>query len=80
MIGKVLRGIIKKKKLTYRQIASDLGIDHGNLYHSLMNGANPEWKTIEKLLDYLGYDFKLTKRKEVKIESKVSQKKPRKRR
>jgi hypothetical protein len=45
-----------------------------------MNGANPEWKTIEKLLDYLGYDFKLTKRKEVKIESKVSQKKPRKRR
>ena len=65
MIGKTLRDIIRRKKITYRKIASDLGIDHGNLYHSLTNGANPEWKTIEKLLDYLGYDFKLVKRKEV---------------
>jgi DNA-binding phage protein len=66
MIGKLIRDIINQKKVTYRKIASDLGMDHGNLYHSLMNGANPEWKTIEKLLDYLGYDFKLVKRREVK--------------
>lgn len=63
MIGRILREIIKKRKLTYRKIASDLSMDHGNLYHSLKNGANPEWKTIEKLLDYLGYDFRLVKRK-----------------
>ena len=31
-----------------------------------MDGVNPEWKTIDKLLDYLGYDFKLVRRKEVK--------------
>ena len=61
-----MRQIIKKKKLTYRKIANDLGMDHGNLYHSLKNGANPEWKTIEKLLDYFGYDVRLVKRKEVK--------------
>jgi transcriptional regulator with XRE-family HTH domain len=79
MIGKVLREIIKKEKLSYRRVALDLGIDPGNLYHSLMNGANPEWKTIEKLLDYLGYDFKLLKRKEVS-RSKLSQKRERKRR
>ena len=66
MIGKTIREIIKKKNLTYRKIANDLGINHANLYHSLMNGANPEWKTIKKLLDYLGYDFRVMKRKEVK--------------
>ena len=69
MIGALLRGIIKKKRLTYRKIASDLGMDHGNLYHSLANGANPEWKTIEKLLNYLGYDVRVVERKEVKPET-----------
>lgn len=63
MIGEAIREIIKKKKLTYREIASDLGIDHANLYHSLMNGANPEWKTIEKLLGYLGYEVRIVKSK-----------------
>lgn len=75
MIGKIIREIIKKKKLTYRKIASDLGVAHGNLYRSLMNGANPEWKTIEKLLDYLGYDFKAVERKGAKkIKSKSTRK------
>ena len=73
MIGAMLRHIIKEKKLTYRKIAGDLGMDHGNLFHSLKNGANPEWKTIEKLLDYLGYDVKLEKRKGLKsVKSKLS--------
>ena len=66
MIRKHLKEIIKKEKLSYRKIASALGVDHGNLYHSLFDRGNPEWKTIQKLLDYLGYDVKLTKRKEVK--------------
>ena len=63
MIGKTIRSIISEKKLTYRKIASDLGIDHGNLYHSLVNGGNPEWKTIEKLLGYLGYEVRIVKSK-----------------
>jgi transcriptional regulator with XRE-family HTH domain len=61
MIGEAIREIIKKNKLTYRQIASDLGIDHANLYHSLKKGANPEWNTIEKLLGYLGYEVQIVK-------------------
>ena len=68
MIGKTLRGLIKKHKVTYRKIAQDLGVDHGNLYRSLMDDANPEWNTVKKVLDYLGYDFKIIKRKEVKPE------------
>ena len=79
MIGKTLRNIIKKKKLTYRKIASDLGVDHGNLYHSLMNGANPEWKTIETLLNYLSYDFKVVERKGVKSIGSKSKKKSKRR-
>jgi transcriptional regulator with XRE-family HTH domain len=63
MIGGAIREIIKKKKLTYRQIASDLRIDHANLYHSLEKGANPEWNTIEKLLGYLGYEVRIVKSK-----------------
>jgi transcriptional regulator with XRE-family HTH domain len=74
MIGKIIRDIIKNKKLTYRKIASDLGVAHGNLYRSLINGANPEWKTIEKLLDYLGYDFKVVERKEVTVKAKAKRK------
>jgi DNA-binding phage protein len=63
MIEKILRDIIKKENLTYRGIARELGIDHGSLYRSLMDGANPEWKTIKKLLDHLGYGFKVIKKR-----------------
>ena len=66
MIGKIIRELIKKHGVTYRKLAQDLGVDHGNLYRSLMDNANPEWNTIKKVLDYLGYDFKIIKRKEVK--------------
>ncbi len=66
MIGNLLKDILKERTLTYRRVAEDLGIDHASLHRSLKNGGNPEWKTIEMILDYLGYDFKLLKRKEVK--------------
>uniref|UniRef100_A0A7V3NU23 HTH cro/C1-type domain-containing protein n=1 Tax=candidate division WOR-3 bacterium TaxID=2052148 RepID=A0A7V3NU23_UNCW3 len=72
MIGKILKDLIKKHGVSYRKIAKDLGVDHGNLYRSLKNDSNPEWKTIKKVLDYLGYDFKIIKRREVK--SKKSKK------
>jgi transcriptional regulator with XRE-family HTH domain len=73
IIGKKLREIIKEEKLTFRGIAQEIGVDHASLCRSLKEGANPEWKTIEKLLDYLGYDFKLIKRKEVKpVKTKAS--------
>jgi DNA-binding phage protein len=58
-----------KHNVTYRKIAQDLGVDHGNLYRSLMDDANPEWNTVKRVLDYLGYDFKIIKRKEVKTET-----------
>ena len=66
-IGKEIRSIIKKKGISLYQVAKDLGITWESLYRSLLNGANPEWKRIGQILDYLDYDFLLKpKRKEVK--------------
>jgi DNA-binding phage protein len=60
---KNLPKLVKKKKLTYWEVASDLGIDLANLNHSLKNCSNPEWNTIEKLLGYLGYEVRIVKSK-----------------
>ncbi len=66
-VGKDIRDIIKKKGITLYQIAKDLGITWESLYRSLQDGANPEWKRIKQILDYLDYDILLKpKRKEVK--------------
>ena len=74
-IGKSIKEVIEKKRITRYRIAKDLGIDEASLHRSLMDGANPEWETIKKLLDYLGYDFKLVQRKEVKgVHGKSSRK------
>ena len=66
-IGREIRGIIKKKGLSLYQMAKDLGVTWESLYRSLQDGANPEWKRIKQILDYLDYDIVLKpKRKEVK--------------
>lgn len=72
-IQKELRDIIRKEGLTPYAVAKAIGIDHASLYKSLIEGANLEWNTIKKVLEHLGYDFKIIKRKEVKpIKSKPS--------
>lgn len=68
-IGREIRNIIKKKGLSLYRVAKDLGITWESLYRSLLDCANPEWKRIGQILDYLGYDFVLKpKGKEVKPE------------
>lgn len=62
----MLREIVEKEKVTNRGLARAIGVDHASLIRSLRNGGNPESKTIEKILHYLGYDLKFVKRKEVK--------------
>ena len=66
-IGREIRAIIKKKGLSLYQIAKDLGVTWESLYRSLQDEANPEWKRIKQILDYLNYEIVLKpKRKEVK--------------
>ena len=65
-IGKELKRLLKKHKVSIYKIAEDFGVAHESLYRSLNNGANPEWKRIKQILNYLGYDLKFIKRREVK--------------
>jgi DNA-binding phage protein len=65
-IGREIKRLIKKEKASIYKMAEDLGLANESLYRSLKNGANPEWKTLKQILDYLGYDLKFIKRKEVK--------------
>ena len=66
-IGREIRAIIKKKGLSLYQIAKDLGVTWESLYRSLQDEANPEWKRIKQILDYLNYEIVLKpERKEVK--------------
>jgi len=65
----MLRSLIEEKeKTTIKRVAKAIGVDHGSLYRTLKDGGNPEGKTIQKILDYLGYELRIvkSKRKEVK--------------
>ena len=67
-LEKILRNLVKERGL--RRTSRDLGIDSGSLFRSLQDGSNLKLGRIEQLLDYFGYDLKLIKRKEVKIDNK----------
>jgi len=72
-ISRALRELVKKEKVPMTHLARGIGVHRVSLYTSLADGGNPERRTIEGILGYLGYDFKLVKRKEVKrIRSKPS--------
>jgi DNA-binding phage protein len=58
------------KEIGLRKTAHDLGIDHASLYRSLKDRSNIKLERIKQLLDYLGYDLILVKRKEVKTDAK----------
>lgn len=61
-IGKVLLELIANEGKSFRRTSIDLKVDRSTLYRSLKKG-NPEWKTIEKVLDYLGYEINIAKKR-----------------
>lgn len=62
-IGKEIREIIRKRGISFYRVSKDLGIAQESLYRSLLDTANPRWKTIKKVLDYLGYEIRIVKSK-----------------
>jgi DNA-binding phage protein len=60
---RVLRKLVRKEGL--RKVARELGIDPGSLYRSMMDGSNVGLNRIEAILDYFGFELKISKRKEV---------------
>ena len=65
-IGKEIKEIIKKKKISFYRIAKDLGIAQESLYRSLVDQGNPRWSTTKKILDYLGYELRIVKSRKKK--------------
>jgi DNA-binding phage protein len=59
-----IREIVKKKG-PIRKIAEEVDIDHANLIRLMREDSNPRLKTVEKIVDRLGYTL-LLRRKEVK--------------
>jgi DNA-binding phage protein len=62
-IGRTLRWLIIKEGKSIRRTSTDLQIDRASLQRSIKEGGNPEWKTIQKILDYLGYEIRIVKSK-----------------
>lgn len=72
-IGKEIREIIKKRKLSFYKVAKDLGLAQESLYRSLLDNGNPRWKTIKRVLDYLDCDIRIVRRRSkenVRVKSK----------
>ena len=65
-IGKAIKEIIRAKGISLNQIARDLGIAPESLFRSLKEDANPEWKRIRQILEYLNYEILLKPQKRVK--------------
>ena len=69
-MGRTLRELIAKEGKSIRRTSADLRIDRASLQRSINEGANPEWKTIQKILDYLGYEIRIVKSRTRKSRNK----------
>jgi DNA-binding phage protein len=65
-IGREIKKILKKKGLSVYRMAKDLRIADESLYRSLAKGANPEWRRIKQILNYLDYGIVLKAKKKKK--------------
>jgi probable addiction module antidote protein len=62
-IGKEIKEMIKRKGISRYRVSKDLGVAQESLLRSLKEDANPRWKTVKKVLDYLGYEIRFVKQK-----------------
>jgi len=61
--GKEIEIIMRKKGVSRYRISKDLGVAQESLLRSLKEDANPRWKTVKKVLDYLGYEIRFVKQR-----------------
>jgi DNA-binding phage protein len=62
-IGKEIKEMIKRKGISRYRVSKDLGVAQESLLRSLKEDANPRWKTVKRVLDYLGYEIRFVKQK-----------------
>jgi transcriptional regulator with XRE-family HTH domain len=68
-IGTELKAIMEKEGVTGYRIFKETGIGQSYISRILHNKANPNYLTLKRILDVLGYRItfeKISKRKEVK--------------
>jgi len=63
-IRQTIKEIVNKRG-SLREVAEEVSIDHANLIRLMREGSDPRLKTVERIVDRLGYSLTL-KRKEVK--------------
>jgi DNA-binding phage protein len=76
-IVRALNEIIRKEKTTVYAVAKAIDVDISSLYRALKNGGNLGAKSIDKILEHLGYEIRLikSKRKEAKSTRSKSRRK-----
>lgn len=57
-----IRKIIKKRA-SLRSVAKKIKVDRSSLHASLKDGANPRLSTLTKVLNHLGYELRITKKR-----------------
>ena len=62
-IRQIIRDTIKKKGLSIRGLAQEMGFDHANFVRVLKKDSDPRIKTLERIVDHLGYSLTLKKRR-----------------
>ena len=83
MIGSEIKSIMEREGVSGYRISKETGIDETYLSKIFRNRINPSYVTLNRILKAMGYQIcfeKVENRKKVRPESKISQKKPKKRR
>ena len=62
-IGTELKAIMKKKGITGYRISKETGIDEAHINRILHNRHYPNTRTLERILDVLGYEIRFVKSK-----------------
>jgi DNA-binding phage protein len=64
-IRQAIKEIVGKRG-SLREVAEEVGIDHANLIRLMREGSDPRLKTIERIIDRLGYSLTLKKKEVIK--------------
>jgi transcriptional regulator with XRE-family HTH domain len=82
-IGTELKAVMEKEGITGYRLSQETGLSETYISKLLHNKMNPTYRTLKCIADFLGYRIcfeRISQGKEVKTESKVSQKRPKRRR
>ncbi len=61
-IRRAIKEIVKERG-SLRKVAEEVDIDHANLIRLMREGSDPRLKTIERILDRLGYCLTIRRKK-----------------